>query len=805
MSLALPRAHAPMIGYLVSGGLSNLGNALSGVIYPWLVYDLTGSAAAMGIVAFVATAPLVIGAFAGSVVVDRIGVRPVALAADGLSAATAIALASLHALGALTLEIVVVLAALGAIMDGPGAIAHDARWPEIARVARLPLVRANVLDDLLDNGAYLAGPVLAGLALAVGGSRAGLTIVAAVSAAAFLSTLMSLPSFHAGYRQGRLALAECLAGPRFILATASLRNPLILTAIGMALFVSIESVALPAILRIEGRPATALGLFLGATAIGAVAINLTLLALRAPPAPRLIFPSAFLGFAAALLALAIDRSSLTLAAAGVLLGLAAGPLAPLLQTLLQVVPPKALRARVLGSAFGLVMAAAPVSALIAGFVIEYSGGEPVLHAAAIIALTGGLAAVAVVQKDDAAMGADLRTPVPTTHASTNARPAALPPSSGRVSLARLSLIYEWKRYLAAVLAVAFSGLLLLVQLGLLLGMFGTVTTVVDKAPADLWVVGRGTQSFDLAREMPARVEMRLRAHPDVAAVQTMTSGAGDWRRPDGGGVLVYLTGIDITRQSLSLPSTFSEHDRRALEPLGAVIVDEVDLGKLGVKIGDTVEINRKRATVAATTTGMRAIGGANVFGSQATVRWLLGESAPLGSAYYLLRLNPAADIATVQAELQAAARALGYRIMKPNELSVMSQLYWLLESGSGAGFGFATILGLMVGVAITSQTLRAAVLSAIREYATLRALGVSLGALRAVVIEQSAWIGAAGLAITGALTALVALIAHAVGIAVLFPWWSIIAATLFTLSVALLSGYLSLKPLYATEPAELLR
>ncbi len=56
-----------------------------------------------------------------------------------------------------------------------------------------------------------------------------------------------------------------------------------------------------------------------------------------------------------------------------------------------------------------------------------------------------------------------------------------------VSLARSSLIYEWHRYLAAVLAVSFSGLLILIQLALLLGMFGTVSAYIDQSEAELWV------------------------------------------------------------------------------------------------------------------------------------------------------------------------------------------------------------------------------------------------------------------------------------------------------------------------------
>ncbi len=51
----------------------------------------------------------------------------------------------------------------------------------------------------------------------------------------------------------------------------------------------------------------------------------------------------------------------------------------------------------------------------------------------------------------------------------------------------------------------------------------------------------------------------------------------------------------------------------------------------------------------------------------------------------------------------------------------------------------------LVGAVITSQTLVAAVIGSIREYATLNALGVGVGDLRKVVMEQAFWVGALGL------------------------------------------------------------
>lgn len=378
--------------------------------------------------------------------------------------------------------------------------------------------------------------------------------------------------------------------------------------------------------------------------------------------------------------------------------------------------------------------------------------------------------------------------------------------SGRVSLARASLRHEWKRYLAAVLAVAFAGLLVIVQLGLLIGMFATSTQVVDKARADLWVVEGKTQSFDLARAMPARIEMRLRAHPEVVTVQTLAFAGGDWRGPGGGKVLVMVTGFDVTDGSLGLPHDFDPATRRALREVGAVVVDEVDLGKLGVAIGDTAEINGRRVRVVGTTSGMRAIGGANIFASKATVASLsAAEKGPETEGYFLIRLADPSRIETVQRELQALSLPEEFLVLRPDELSAMTQLYWLVESGAGAGFGFSAVLGLLVGVAITSQTLRGALLASIREYATLRALGVPARALRRVVMEQSFWVGVAGLVVTALTTWAVAALADAATVAVAFPWWTIAGTALFTVSVALVSGLFSLGPLYRTEPAELLR
>jgi len=66
--------------------------------------------------------------------------------------------------------------------------------------------------------------------------------------------------------------------------------------------------------------------------------------------------------------------------------------------------------------------------------------------------------------------------------------------------------------------------------------------------------------------------------------------------------------------------------------------------------------------------------------------------------------------------------------------------------------GFAVVVGAFIGVVITWQTLQGAILANIKEFASLRALGVSMGSLRLIVMELSLWVGAAGLLLTALLT-----------------------------------------------------
>jgi putative ABC transport system permease protein len=374
-----------------------------------------------------------------------------------------------------------------------------------------------------------------------------------------------------------------------------------------------------------------------------------------------------------------------------------------------------------------------------------------------------------------------------------------------VSIARASLVYEWRRYLAALLSVTFAGLLVVVQAGLLQGLFGSVSLPVDRSAAQLWLTFPNVLSVDLARPMSRHADALARMHPAALRVESYSITGGDVRRPDGVAVSIFVHLIDTRPGALAFSELLTPAQRALLDEPDALIVDVADLGKFGVDVGGLVEINGKRARVAEAVEGLRTIGGVTAIASFETGR-RFDESVRRDEPYYLLlQLRPEADKPRVAREIADTVSPLRYSVWNAAELSQRSQLYWLLESGVGIGAGFGALLAVVVGVVITSQTLSAAILASLKEFAALRALGVSHGQLRAVVLELAGWIGVVGLVLTGMLTLLLATLADAYHVAMAFSGWLLAGTAVTILLITTLSGLYALRPLFKAEPANLLR
>ncbi len=379
-----------------------------------------------------------------------------------------------------------------------------------------------------------------------------------------------------------------------------------------------------------------------------------------------------------------------------------------------------------------------------------------------------------------------------------------------MSLALATLIYEWRRYLAAIIALAFSGLLILAQVGMFMGMGKAFTANIDRARGDIMVLGPKAESLmNGGAGLPARVKPALYTNPAVVDVGDVMVNGGMWQNDPGPGKkrkreFAQAYAVDTWPNAVTLPVDFSEDLRVALlEPYG-VAVDKTALARLGVKLGDKGSLNGKTVRIVAVLDNYPNMNAPMVFMSRDTMRKLGMTGRADRTGALIVRIADPAQALAVRDQLNASSGG-AYRAWTRAELSEANQGALLKEQIIGIMLVFSLFVGMLIGIGITSQTLRGAILANIKEFASLRALGVGMGSLRLIVLELSFWVGIAGLGATGLMTAGIAMLANAGGLPMSFPLGIVSMVGIFLVTISMLSGLMALGILKKSQPADLLR
>jgi putative ABC transport system permease protein len=372
-----------------------------------------------------------------------------------------------------------------------------------------------------------------------------------------------------------------------------------------------------------------------------------------------------------------------------------------------------------------------------------------------------------------------------------------------MSYALTTLWYERQRFLPAVLAVAFSALLIALQCGLLLGLFSITSIPIDESQADVWVGHPKVPSVDLGRPIPEAWSSYIAPLPEVERTEPFMEGFAYWDKPNGGMELSLVIGSRLTPDALGAVKALTPEHRGLLNELGTVVVDRGEFGRLGVtREGDTAEVNGKRVRIVGTVQGLRSLAGPYLFCSLDTARMILHP--PQGQTTFILaKCHRKEQAALVVEKLKMYPSKLAP--FTQDSFSIQSRMHWLTKTKAGIALGLAAALGLLVGAIVTSQTLYSATVASLKEYAVLRALGIPRWRMRMMVVSQAFWVGVSGVAVAMPAIFVCANIGTEVGAKVLLPWWLLGGAVGVTMAMAILSGIVALRSLRKVEPVTLLR
>ena len=150
-----------------------------------------------------------------------------------------------------------------------------------------------------------------------------------------------------------------------------------------------------------------------------------------------------------------------------------------------------------------------------------------------------------------------------------------------LTLAWRNLFQDRLRFVASLMGIVVSVVLVMVQMGLYLGFSGMITTMIDHASTDLWIISTGAKYFEDLSLLNTRMRDQLIAVDGVSEVIPAVVGFSAWSLPDGAMTSVVVVGTDVAAGGL-VPWNVVEGTATSLSTPGTVAIDRSYYDRLGV-------------------------------------------------------------------------------------------------------------------------------------------------------------------------------------------------------------------------------
>jgi putative ABC transport system permease protein len=347
--------------------------------------------------------------------------------------------------------------------------------------------------------------------------------------------------------------------------------------------------------------------------------------------------------------------------------------------------------------------------------------------------------------------------------------------------------------------IVFAVVLITVEIGLFLGFTRTISAVIDNSGADVWVTSRGVKNFDIALPLKERKYYEVLSLPEVGDAAKFIIRFADWKKPDGLQESIEIIGYE-TDKDMGGPWNFVRGSGKMLDLRDAIVIDQLYMEKLGVtRLGEQVEINRKKARVAALTQGIRSFTTSPyVFASLDAARsYTILE--PGEFTYLLVRGKDGETPGRLKKAI--SNRVSDVDVYTTPEFSAKTQRYWMFNTGAGTGLLIAAFLGLVVGMVIVAQTLYATTLDHIAEFATLKAMGAPNSYIYSIIIVQATISALLGYSLGILAASIISDMSGFSAMVIVLPWGLKLAMLGLTLAMCIVSAIISIRKVMRLDPA----
>jgi MFS family permease len=248
--------------------VSSFGSAISYVVLPWQMYQLTRSSFAVGMLGVVEVVPMLLMAFVGGALADYIDRRRLILLAElGLTLCCAILVLN-SLLARPRVWVLLLIAALFAAISAIHRPALEALTPRLVAAEQLPAVSA--LSTLRYNFNFIIGPAIAGIIAASLGAAVAFTIDAATYLISIV-TLLLIRSVPVPVDAERPSIRSVIEGLKYARSRQELLGTYLIDL--NAMFFGMPMALFPALAESFGG--ASVGMFYTMPAVGSLVVTLT--------------------------------------------------------------------------------------------------------------------------------------------------------------------------------------------------------------------------------------------------------------------------------------------------------------------------------------------------------------------------------------------------------------------------------------------------------------------------------------------------------------------------------------------------
>ncbi len=310
------------------------------------------------------------------------------------------------------------------------------------------------------------------------------------------------------------------------------------------------------------------------------------------------------------------------------------------------------------------------------------------------------------------------------------------------------LLGDRAKYIGLVFGIAFSTMLMSNQISIFAGLMSrTASQILDAREADIWVMDPRVLYVDEIEPMTDTQLGRVRGVEGVEWAVPFHKGLTVAHTQGGMLQQVILLGVDDATLIGVTPRMILGSALNLKQP-DAMIIDRAGFQFMwpgeALGLGKVVELNDYRAVIVGISEASAPFTTFPVvYTKYSSAMNYIGQMRKQMS-FVLVRARPGED---PKALAQRISAETGLKALSWQDFAAATIGYYIARTGIPVNFGITVALGFIVGAAVVGQTFYIFVLENLRQFGSLKAMGVSNLVILRMVLLQAMVVASVGYAI----------------------------------------------------------